>query len=114
MIGIEERLLAAAAAEFNVTVKQILGINRYMPLPEARAIISYLAITDYGMTQRKAGAITGRDHASALYHRDKIVGYLEMYPETRSIVASIRERVETAENIRPFHILATQYRRHGE
>ncbi len=55
----------------------------------ARQLLMYL-LYESGMSYESAGRVVLRHHATALYSRKKILGYIDIYTEIRTTVKKLK------------------------
>jgi chromosomal replication initiation ATPase DnaA len=86
------RLIAAAAAEFGVTYRAILGHVRVAEIVVARQVVMYLAATRLHRSLPLIGRCLNRDHSTVLHGRERIAVLVARDPDFAARV----ERVATA------------------
>lgn len=85
-----EELFERVCRKFSVTEKELKSRTRKKAITEARHFMMYYLVVELGMGLTEAGRIFGRDHTSVMYARDRIAGYLKIYPGYIELIWEIR------------------------
>jgi chromosomal replication initiator protein len=89
-----ERVIAAVAQSFNVSVEQIKERNRSRNIVIPRQIAMFLLREETQISLPKIGEVLGgRDHTTVMYGCDKMAGMIEEDERLRKQVVGIREQL---------------------
>ena len=100
------KLIYTVCLEYGITYQDLTGRDNTQPLPEARAVLSYLAVKEFKTTFKVAGHLSCRDKSTAIGHYKKIESDLKLYRKLRNKINRIQELMEP-EKVNPyFHMYA--------
>lgn len=99
-----ESLIADVCSVFDVTADQIKSPSRAGNICEARHIIMYLLTAHSKMKCVSVAKMFNRDHTSVIYARERIQGFINMYPKYKKFVNDILSGSLTALIVQDFTI----------
>jgi chromosomal replication initiation ATPase DnaA len=100
-----KKLLTVTAKVYNITPAQMIGADRYLPIPEARAVFFYIAIKDLNFTAEDAAKALNKKRSNATQQSNKIAFRRRYYVELEDKVIQIRE-ILTPELCNPHYLMA--------
>lgn len=75
-----------ACVDFNIPMEKLLTKSRYRKVAEPRSVIMYILASHRIGTLATIGKLFSRDHTSVIHSRDKIKGFMEVYPAIKKRV----------------------------
>jgi chromosomal replication initiator protein len=89
-----EEIVEAVAADYKITLEQMLGRNRAREVALPRQIAMFLLREELNLSLPQIGqALGGRDHTTVMYGSDKINDLIEQDERLRKRVSRIREKL---------------------
>ena len=89
-----ETIIRATCAHFNVTKQELLGKNKRQELVRARQICTYLMCDMLALPLVSVGKeMGGRDHATVIYSRDKVIELMRVSDSIAKDVSDIKSAV---------------------
>lgn len=74
---------------YNISAGQIKSKSRQRTIVIARHVAMYLLVTQARMSLNRIGQLTNRDHTSVIHARDKVIEYMEIYPDFRIFIEGL-------------------------
>lgn len=99
------KLLEVTAKVYKITTAQMIGRDRILPIPEARAVFWYLAINDLGLTTEQAAQALDKKRSTATQQANKITFRRLYYISLDDKVTQIRE-ILAPELSNPYYLMA--------
>lgn len=91
-----EVIIEATCAEYCVHYDSVKmrSRKRYVTLPRKAIIHLLRTMTNLGWRDIAKRAGYGKDHSSAIHANNTLIGYMSVYPDVRSKIERIKERIK--------------------
>ena len=93
-----DQVIREVAGQFGVSVEQIMGRGRTVPVAQARQVAMYLLIVEMGLTPSNVGRLlAGRNHSTVIHGVERIRGLIANDERLRQSVNGVMARLSESQ-----------------